>query len=123
MDKQEILKEIESLKHYDSIDWNKLGGEEQNLKSKALVLWNKYSKDQTNENIRDEYRDARDAWMVKSNTLTQYIRLRHLRIELAKLEGFDILKLNPDLTIPGGPETKNQPGPDQKNDKGQLSLF
>ena len=123
MDKQEILKEIESLKHYDSIDWNKLGGEEQNLKSKALVLWNQYSKDQTNEKIRDEYRDARDAWMVKSNTLTQYIRLRHLRIELAKLEGFDILKLNPDLTIPGGPETKVQPGPDPKNDKGQLSLF
>lgn len=119
MDKQEILKEIESLKSLDAIDWNKLGIEEQNLKSRAIVLFNQYRDDQNNETLRDEYREAQRLWMVKANTLTSYKRLHHLRIELAKLEGIDILKLNPDLTIPKEPEKKS--GPDPKS--GQLNLF
>lgn len=118
MDKQEILKEIEKLKHLDAIDWNALCILENNLKSETIVLLNKYKNDPDNKTIRDQYRESRNAWQVKTNTVTHYLRLRHLRIELAKLEGVDLSKLNPDLTIPE-PEKEDKP----PNENQQLNLF
>lgn len=122
MDKSKILEEIETLKYLDATDWNHIGIEEQRLKSKALVLQNQLKRNPDDKDLKNDFTKARDEWVVIHDIVKAYIRLRHLRIELAKLEGFDILKLNPDLTIPKpddpGPDPKPKPG---KN--GQLNLF
>ena len=122
MDKSKILEEIKTLKYLDATDWNHLGIEEQNLKSKAIVLQSKLNKAPYDRKLMDSFIKAKKEWSIINDVVKAYIRLRHLRIELAKLERIDILKLNPDLTIPKpddqGPDLKPKPG---KN--GQLNLF
>lgn len=119
MDKEEILIEIETLKYLDATDWNHISIEEQNLKSKALVILNQLTRTPDDEDLKNKFQVAKEEWMVINDVVKAYIRLRHLRIELAKLAGFDILKLNNDLTMP-------EPGPDpnpKPNKNGQLNLF